>query len=354
MAYFLAGVANAEIFKNDNLFATAKTLIDSSITIGVSAEDIRAGQGAKLYGKYFHTSTFDLKMTDAMFRLEYIAANVGADLTLGGDVFTEEEHTIKEGEAFALANKVVSMTEGGKRYIYYRDSEKGEDSYVTYALTDDDQATDNNVTIANLPAGTYCVKYLYTNDLARKLVVNANFTPDTLSVFLTANLYSGDVSDFSTSTKIGTVTIKVPRFLLSGSQELSMSMTGAANTAFEGSALATKGKGCEGDGIYAEIIEVLKNKTVDDIVSVAIEGAEDGITLKVGDTENIVVFARFENNAPAIVRSDIEGIKWESSDAEKVTVKNGVVTAKAATGETPVDIKVTLGKCSDTIKVTVE
>ena len=67
---FLAGVANAEIFKGNDLFSTAKTLIDSSITIGVSAEDIRAGQGAKLYGKYFHTSTFDLKMTDAMFRLE--------------------------------------------------------------------------------------------------------------------------------------------------------------------------------------------------------------------------------------------------------------------------------------------
>ena len=47
MTYFLAGVGNAEILKNGNLFATAKTLTDSSITIGVSAEDIRAG---RVYG----------------------------------------------------------------------------------------------------------------------------------------------------------------------------------------------------------------------------------------------------------------------------------------------------------------
>ena len=304
---FLAGVAIAKIFKGNNLFATAKTLIDSSITIGVSAEDIRAGQGATLYGKYFHTSTFDLKMTDAMFNLEYISANVGADLTLGGDVFTEEEHIIKEGEAFELANKVVPMTEGGKRYIYYRDSEKGEDSYVTYALTDDDQATDNNVTIANLPAGTYCVKYLYTNDLARKLVVNANFTPDTLSVFLTANLYSGDVSDFSTSTKIGTVTIKVPRFLLSGSQELSMSMTGAANTAFEGSALATKGKGCEGDGIYAEIIEIIKNSRK--YIDIIITGQDEGLDLSIGDKEQLIIYGK-KQSGELVKLNDIEKLRF--------------------------------------------
>ena len=32
---FLAGVADARIFRNDELFATAKTLVDSSISIGV-------------------------------------------------------------------------------------------------------------------------------------------------------------------------------------------------------------------------------------------------------------------------------------------------------------------------------
>ena len=47
---FLGGVANAEIFDGDQLFASARTLIDSSITIGVTLEDLRAGLGNALWG----------------------------------------------------------------------------------------------------------------------------------------------------------------------------------------------------------------------------------------------------------------------------------------------------------------
>ena len=328
---FLAGVANAEIFKNNDLFATAKTLIDSSITIGVSAEDIRAGQGAKLYGKYFHTSTFDLKMTDAMFRLEYIAANVGADLELGGDVFTEEELIAGANGAFTLKNVPKPMEEGQAVYVYYK---KTTDSYYRTAKVFEKDAANAStaITIEGTTENTkYCVKYLYTNEVARKLVVSANFTPDTLSVYLTANLYAGDASNPSTGTRVGTVTIKVPRFLLSGSQELSMSMTGASNTAFEGSALAAQGEGCDNDGIYAEIIEVIGSRTFADIVSVAIENLDD---LKAGD--EIVVYGRFEDTAP---------IKL-SKDAYTITAgadENGMLSK----GATTITVEITDGGSFD-------
>ena len=36
----------------------------SSITIGVTAEDIRGGEGNKLWGQYFHDSQMSLKLTD--------------------------------------------------------------------------------------------------------------------------------------------------------------------------------------------------------------------------------------------------------------------------------------------------
>ena len=129
MAYFLAGVGNAEILKDGELFATAKTLTDSSITIGVSAEDIRAGQGAKLYGKYFHTSTFDLKMTDAMFKLEYIAANIGSEIEIGGDVFTDESVTVGDDGKLKVSGTPKPFTSGGKTYVYYR--KPTDDTYVT-------------------------------------------------------------------------------------------------------------------------------------------------------------------------------------------------------------------------------
>ena len=346
MSVFLAGVANAEIFKGSDLFATAKTLIDSSITIGVSAEDIRAGQGAKLYGKYFHTSTFDLKMTDAMFRLEYIAANVGADLELGGDVFTEEEHILKkDGAIITLAHAVVPMISGGDCFVYYK---KDSDSFYK---TQKVEAGATELTIEGGKANEiYCVKYLYTNDLARKLVVNANFTPDTLSVYLTASLYSGDASNPTTGTKIGTVTIKVPRFLLSGSQELSMSMTGASNTAFEGSALASKGKGCDNDGIYAEIIEVINGRSWADLVALVIEEQYEGKKIAKDETVDIVVYGRFEDTAPAIINSSDVTL---SADPENVVTINGNTITGVADGTTTITASVANSEKTAQIEVIV-
>jgi hypothetical protein len=294
--YFLAGVADAEIFKGTESFATAKTLIDSSITIGVSAEDIRAGKGAKLYGKYFHTSTFDLKLSDAMFKLEYIAANVGADLELGGDVFKLEEFTLGSDKKVALDKMPVAMEANGPVYIYYK---KAFDTYFkTMKLT---EATQEVTLPEGAEGDVYCVKYLYTNEAARKVTINADFTPDTLSIYLTANLYSGDVNDVSTGTRAGTITIKVPRFLLSGSQEIAMSMTGAANTPLEGSALATKGEGCDGEGIYAEIIEVIEGREVKDMIAIIIEGSAETLEASVGDEFELKVYGRYADSAPILL-----------------------------------------------------
>ena len=40
MKYFVAGVGRALLFKGTDLFTDARTLADSSITIGVTAEEI--------------------------------------------------------------------------------------------------------------------------------------------------------------------------------------------------------------------------------------------------------------------------------------------------------------------------
>ena len=40
MAYFIAGVGHAQLYDNGELFADCRTLADSSITIGVTAEDV--------------------------------------------------------------------------------------------------------------------------------------------------------------------------------------------------------------------------------------------------------------------------------------------------------------------------
>ena len=223
---FIAGVGNATLFDGERLVASANTLIDSGITIGLSFEDVRAGIRNKLYGRYAHTSTFDLKLTDAMFNLEYLAMNTGSGISLGGDVMIDEELT-SATKKIKLTQTAVAIS-GSKVYAYAKKS--GTDNvYDKYEV-----AGDNSITVEE--DGTYCIRYMYNNAVASRMIINANFIPKTLTLILEANLYSGGSCDIKTPTLAGKVTIKVPRFMLNGSQELSLTASGVANTSIEGTA----------------------------------------------------------------------------------------------------------------------
>lgn len=320
MAIFLAGVANAEIFDGDTLFASARTLVDSSITIGVTAEDIRGGQSNALIGKYFHDTVFDLKMTDALFNLEYLAANVGAQLEVGGDVFRDEVLVASAAGVLTLGAVAKPIRSGGLTYAYIKKATATTDKRVKYSVT----ATN---TITGVEANSeYCVRYMYTNAAASKIQISSQFIPATLTVILTAALYSGDSNNPSTGTKVGSLTIKVPRFLLSGAQELAMSATGAAQTSFEGSALASGGSGCEGNAIYAEIIQALFDaRWYTEANGLVIEDSLVECTVAEATTSVVntspTVYAWYPNAAPKMLSNTILAAQEsELGSAEKSTL----------------------------------
>lgn len=364
--YFMAGVANAEIFDgNNNLFATAKALTDSSISIGVSAEEVRGGEGAALRGKYYHSSSFGLKMTSAMFELEYIAANVGAEITNGGDVFAYREKTAANDGTLELPTTAKPLS-GNTVYAYA--APRGTDKYNTYVVSADNK-------ISGLkPNQVYCLKYFENNASARVIKVNSNFIPDTLYVVLTAALYAGDAKA-GTGTKVGSVVIKVPRFQLSGTQELSMTMSGASTTAFEGSALAVEEESCDAKSYYAEILEVLLNaRWYDNVRSIQIE--DNDVAVKVNEDVNIPVevYAIYDTALPKKISNEIialgeesaevkSSLKFEVVDAGETGLsitENGIITGQATTAGIAVfRVKVQVGESdvSDlnaTIAVTVE
>ena len=298
--YFLAGVANAEIFDGENnLFATAKALTDSSISIGVNSEEVRGGEGAALRGKYFHSSSFGLKMTSAMFEMEYIAANVGAKIVTGGDALVYKEVKSDGAGKITLPTTAVPLT-GNTVYAYA--SVKGVDKFDTYVVS-----SDNSITVSGSSAD-YCVKYFENNISARAIKINTNFVPDTLYVVLTASLFAGDAKAGS-GTKVGSVVIKVPRFQLNGSQEISMTMTGASNTAFEGSALAVEEDGCDGKAYYAEILEILFNaRWYDNVRSIQIEDSDATVSagaLNGALNMGLDVYAIYTNALPKKISNDI-------------------------------------------------
>lgn len=338
---FLAGVGRATLLDGERLVATANTLIDSSITIGISFEDLRAGMRNKLYGRYAHTSTFDLKLTDAMFSLEYLAMNTGSDVKLGGDAMKDEKLTVGTDGKVMLSETAVPMV-GNKIYAYARLA--GTDAaYQRYEVKDGAITLSEKSTAEKTLEA--CVRYMYHNDAASKIVISANFIPKTLTCILEANLYNGGSCDVETSTLAGKVIIKVPRFMLNGSQELSMSASGVSNTSIEGSALASGCAGCDGDGVYAEIVQVLENKTAADMfASIVIEDKNQ--TAKAGDKIELNVYACPVDGAPIKLNPN----QYEVDGSTAADFANGVLTVKAA-GTVKVTFKLNTA-LTDTMTIT--
>lgn len=312
MAVFLAGVGVATLMDGDDIFVTADTLTDSSITMDLTLEDVRGGQGNKLLGRFAHTSTFSLTLTDALFNLEYLAASCGEELEKGGDVFMNESDVVaNETGELTLRATAVPMRTGSPVYAYVVKADALDKNKRTrVAVTGDNKIT-------GLEANTaYCVRYMYTNASADKLVIPADFIPGTYYCFLTANLYSGDATNASTGTRVGEITIKVPRFMLNGTQELSMTATGAATTSIEGMALASGGSGCEDQGIYAEIVQVMfDERWYTDAQGLIIEDSLIEEEAASYQPTTPVVYAWYPNAKPKMISNTI--LAAQESDLEE-------------------------------------
>ena len=276
-----------------------------------------------------------------MFNLEYLAMNTGSDISLGGDVMVDEELT-STAKKITLSKTAVAIS-GSKVYAYAKKS--GTDNvYDKYAV-----AQDNSIEVPT--DGTYCIRYMYTNDLASKMVVKANFIPKTLTLILEANLYSGGSCDIETSTLAGKVTIKVPRFMLNGSQELSLTASGVANTSIEGAALASGCAGCSGDGVYAEIIQVMANRTLENgFTGIVVEDAVREASK--GDKLELNVYACPVDAAPIKLTNDQITV---AATGTGYTYANGVVTiTEAATDSVTVEVSAFDGKYTASLNVTIK
>ena len=341
---FIAGVGHAVIMDGERLVATANTLVDSSITIGLTMEDVKRGMGNKLYGRYAHDATFGLKLTDAMFNLEYLAMNTGSDVELGGDVFATGKQTSTSDKKIKLSQTAVSVFGGvGAKVVAYAFKSGTNDAYVAYPVDED-----NTITVESADT-EYCLRYMVHNDYASKMVISSNFIPKTLSIILTANLYSGGSCDLETSTLAGSIQIKIYRFMLNGNQDFSMTATGVAQTSLEGTALAYGCQGCDGDGAYAEITQVLTNVSKDSFTALIFEDAER--TAKKGDKLDVSIYACPKEGAP--IKLSVKD--YTIADGTGWTYANGVVTiTETATGT--LNITATSKKFGDmtaALKVTV-
>lgn len=331
---FLAGVGRALLFAGDDLIGVAKTLTESTFNFSISSEDIRGGQGNALFGKYFHDSNLAINLTDAMFNLEYVAANLGVDIEMGGLSLYESPkagEVVGAGGVITLANTAVEFD--GTLIGWYK---KPSDANWSVANI----SSNNTMTIAGANQGdVYCVKYFYQNPNARFITIKTQYVPKVLHLVILSDLYSGETADVGSATKYGRIITDIPSFQLDGNQDLNLTATSAANISLAGNALGVEsGDSCEEDPYYGTMTEEIFGASwQENVVALAVENSD--IEIGVGDTEALVVRAVYGGSV-ASNRQPNSNFTFAVESGSSTVDEDGVVTG-AGTGDSIISVTLT-------------
>lgn len=334
MKKFLVSTANVYGYdSDDNLLFVGTTLMDTSIETTLSNTDVRAGQGNQLQYIYYHTAEMNITINEAQFSLPYLALNVGSSITTGANVWTTETVTIENGAGTVAGTPlpVASTT------LYGWVTDKNSNTERVIFNGSSFNMSDSNYN------GDVCVRYYAADASAQQITVYADMLPSTIRLVMEAQLCSSD----STTNRIGTLQVEVPKASMTGAFTLSMTPDSVAQTPLTVRALSytpTNNGGCAANRpVYAEITEILFNRQwYDNVIALAIEGGD--FSLATGATKALKVFA-IPNDGTAAFLAPASEITFSSDATSKATVDGtGVVTAVAAGNAT---IKATITGKSD-------
>lgn len=345
---FLAGVGRALLFDGNNLIGVAKTLTESTFNFSISNEEIRGGQGNALFGKYFHDSNLGITLVDAMFKLEYLAANLGVDINMGGLSIYESSsagEVVGAGGVITLTNTPTLMN--GSLLAWYKKPADVNWTVATIAQS----GNSYTITIPDGVAGdAYCIKYFYQNENARSIIINTQYVPKTLHLVIMNDLFSGDSADIGSATRYGRIITDIPSFQLDGNQDLNLTATSAATISLTGNALGVNSDiSCEEAPYYGTMTEeIFGSSWVDNVIALAIENSD--IELELEETQTLIVRAIFGGSV-ASQRKDNSNFVFAVETGTSATVdEDGIVTASSTvTGDTI--ISVTLKQGTDVIAV---
>lgn len=319
--YILAGVASiTTLDKENNMVINADTLTESTVKVTVSEEDIRGGLGNVILGKYFHDSLMDITIKDALYNLNYMALHVGQDITVGGDSIVQESVTTTVANTITVVGTPVNF--GDSIVGWY--TIQGESNWKKITFSG------KTATVSNLPSGSkVCVRYNSYNDSLSQFVVPSSIIPKEQHLIMTAPLFSAGATTFTENYRVGSLVFDVPRYLLGGEYELSMTASGAATNDLSGTALKYKsGTSCDDMGQYGTVKMVIDNSDwTTGLSTMAVEGAD--IHLSVGGTETLSVIGIYEDGRHTTALNS--NLTFTSGTTATATVNSsGVITAVAA------------------------
>lgn len=321
--YILAGVGTVTGFDGDSLLFNAKTLTESSASLSVTAEQIRGGLSNPLLGQYFHDAMLDLTITDALFNLQYLALNAGGNITVGGESIENEQVTTVAADTITVAGTPVDLWGLGTKGWY---SLAGEDNWQPITFVG------QTATVSNLPMGTtVCVKYNADDSALNQFIIPGNVIPAEIRLQMVFPLFSAGGEKLTQSSQVGELIIDVPRFLLNGSFDLSMTATGASTSQLSGSALVSyESKGCNDMGQFATVKQrIYGAKWYDGLTTIAVDNAD--IQLENGGTTILKLWGIYNNGETMSTKPLDNGkMTYTVTPSNIATVsKTGLVTANA-------------------------
>lgn len=335
----LAGVMPVSFYDPSNMspICTVNALTDEGLNTTVENDEVRGGDANHLISKYFYNSNLQLKLTNALFSLEYLALKTGATIEMGSDVQIEETVTTTVENQITVTKTPVVFPSTTMKVGSYKLSTAANDAWSTITFTG------STASVSNLPVGsTVCVRYFYADASARNFKIPSNIIPSIVYAIAKIPEFSAGTESgtFTAKSQIGTLQVVIPQLLFDPNAELAVTSTGHATMDLTGNALVNYAGDCSGTGYYAILSETTDGADVfTNARQIAI--APSNIDLTVSETTTLQVYALY-NGITVNKLLDNSLITFTSLTPATATVgaHTGVVTAIAA-GTTIIEAVVT-------------
>ena len=333
---FLANVGTALIFRGNEFVGVGSFLTENTFSFSASPNEVRGGANNPLLGRWFSDSTLNVTITNATFKLEYLAWSLGTTIEQGGTSFYESQDGEKVVTAGQIELKNKPAAFNGAMIGWYK--KPAETGWSIGAITETGSKYYLTVTGAQ-PNDVYCIKYPYMDENARMIAIPADFNPDELHVVLLNDLYNADINTNSAASKVGRLITDIPRLSLDPSQDLTLNATSSAPTQLTGTALRyTSGEACESTAVYGTMTEqVYGAKWQDSVVALAVENAD--MELGASETETAIVRVVYGGSVASQRKANRNFTFTKVSG--NATVDNDGVVNSGASGESVISVTLT-------------
>lgn len=330
---YVTSVADAYGYDDSNgtLLFEGKTLIDDSVATTVGSTDIRGGKGNQLLYKYYHTSAMAIKITDAQWNLDFLAATTGTTIQESTSVYTEETVAVTSG-AGSVAGTPLTISGAVYGWVTLPNYNSSGVALTTTLEKVIFSTKAFTLAVNSTYTGNVCVRYYGANTSARYIQIPANIIPKRVRLVLEAQLVS---AQGAASNVIGSVQFLIPDASLSGAFTIALTSGGVSTTPIDAVALASEDLmtgACSEVPLYCQVTEILTSTNwYDNVYALAVSGGDFSLATG-GSPHTIVIYALAPNSAPFI--PPVADLTFSSGTEAKATIglHTGIVTWVASGG----------------------